>query len=101
MKTGKKYVFFNATLCQSFLLCLMQPYSLNFQDVCHGSTFHQCVFIRIQPERDTLEAALKTRKAYNGDTGAAYMPHVSLLYADLEEPRRCEKRVHTFFLMRA
>ena len=72
----------------------MQPYSLNFRDVYHGSTFHQCVFIRINPERDILEAAMKTRKAYSGDIGAAHMPHVSLLYADLEEPRRCEKRVH-------
>lgn len=68
----------------------MQPYDLTFEDVNHGNTFHQCVYIRIKPDQDVLEAAVKTRTAYGGNVSALYMPHVSLLYADLEKPRRCE-----------
>lgn len=37
-----------------------------------------------------MEAAAKTRAAYGCDPDAPYMPHVSLLYADLEESRRWE-----------
>lgn len=66
----------------------MQPYTLGFEDVHHGSTFHQCVFIRVKPEPEVAETAAKTHAAYGGDPHAPYMPHASLLYSDLEETRR-------------
>ena len=61
-----------------------QPYNLVFQDVHYGHTFHQCVFFRIKPDPAVVASAAKARAAYGVDPGAPYMPHLSLLYADLE-----------------
>ena len=66
-----------------------QPYQLQLQDVHFGATFHQCVYIRIQPQPLVMRAGAETRAAYGGDRNATYMPHLSLLYSDIDEDARC------------
>jgi hypothetical protein len=60
----------------------MQKFRLNFVDVSHGSTFHRCVYILVAQEAAIMQAGQLARQEFGmeGD----YMPHVSLLYADLE-----------------
>jgi len=65
-----------------------QPYQLQFQDVHFGAIFHQCVYIRIQPQPHVMHAGAETRAAYGGDRDATYMPHLSLLYSDIDEDAR-------------
>lgn len=59
----------------------MQKFRLNFLDVSHGSTFHRCVYILVAQEAAIMQAGQLARQEFGmeGD----YMPHVSLLYADL------------------
>jgi hypothetical protein len=59
----------------------MQKFRLNLVDVSHGSTFHRCVYILVAQEAAIMQAGQLSRQEYGmeGD----YMPHVSLLYADL------------------
>ena len=69
-----------------------QPYQLQFQDVHFGATFHQCVYIRIQPGPHVMHAGAETRAAFGGDRDATYMPHLSLLYSAIDEDARCGHR---------
>ena len=63
-----------------------------FKDVHYGTTFHQCVYLRIQPEADVMHAGAETRAAYDGNRHAPYMPHLSLLYSDVDEDARYDHR---------
>jgi len=83
------------------LAASLTPYELVFTDVHYAHTFHQCVFIRIKPQPEVVEAAARSRAAFGGDRDAPYMPHVSLLYAHIEEDRRQElvQRLHSRLLL--
>jgi hypothetical protein len=67
-----------------------QPYELHFQDVSFGTTFHQCVYVRIQQQADVMHAGAETRAAYSRERDAAYLPHLSLLYSDVDQDARHE-----------
>ena len=79
------YIMITSTLCAH----CAQPYQLQFQDVHFGATYHQCVYIRIQPQPNVMHAGAETRAAYGGDRDTTYMPHLSLLYSDIDEDARC------------
>ena len=72
----------------------MQPYELHFQDVTFGATFHQCVYVRIQQQPDVMHAGAEARAAYGRDRDAAYLPHLSLLYSDVDQNARQGGRCH-------
>lgn len=59
----------------------LQKFRVNFLDVSCGSTFHRCVYILVAKEAAIMQAGQLARQEFQmeGD----YMPHVSLLYADL------------------
>ena len=65
-----------------------QPYELQLQDISCGTTFHQCVYMRIQQQPEVMHAGAETRAAYGQDRNAAYLPHLSLLYADMNQDTR-------------
>ena len=66
----------------------MQPYQIAFDRVAQGEIFHQCVFILCQKTQEAMAAAAAARQAYDLDTSAPYMPHLSLLYADVDAAAR-------------
>lgn len=68
-----------------------QPLRLNFLDVATGPSFHRCVYLLVAKEAALMEAGAAARQAY--DLAAAqppgeFMPHCSLLYAQLEAQAR-------------
>ncbi len=55
-----------------------------------GKLFHQCVYILCQRDKPLMEAAASIRKAFNyNDDLSDYMPHISLLYSDMDQDTRC------------
>ena len=65
----------------------MQSYSLRLRRVACSSTFYQCVFLLCDKEGPVAEAASKARQHFGMDA-AEYMPHLSLLYADIDQASR-------------
>ncbi|GFR44091.1 hypothetical protein Agub_g5253 [Astrephomene gubernaculifera] len=66
----------------------VKPYRINFTGVSAGTTFYQCVYLLVAQEEGTMAAAAAAREVF-GLTGAPpYMPHLSLLYSDMDQGER-------------
>lgn len=68
----------------------MQSYEIKLRDVSYGKIFHQCVYILCETDEHTMAAGRVAREEYGLDPYATYMPHLSLLYSDIEPSSRCE-----------
>lgn len=55
----------------------------------YGDTYFQCVYVLIKPTEEVVEAARTARRAFGLDENARYMPHLSLLYGDIDPGIRC------------
>jgi len=65
----------------------LAPIYVSFTDVGAGTIFHQCVFIRCA-KVDALMTAAETAKATLRLPQSSYMPHLSLLYSDIDQDTR-------------
>lgn len=63
---------------------LPQNLRINFQDISYGNQFHQCVYILCNQEQPLMQAAALARQHFQMGEAAPYMPHLSLLYGDLD-----------------
>lgn len=54
----------------------------------YGSIFYQCVYILCAKSPETMLAAAAARKAFDKESLPPYMPHLSLLYSDMEAATR-------------
>jgi hypothetical protein len=69
-----------------------QKYPLSYLDVAAGAIFHQCVYLRCAKSHEALAAAQQAREAYGMAGLKPYMPHLSLLYSDIDEATRQQVR---------
>jgi hypothetical protein len=65
-----------------------QKYPLSYLNVAAGSIFHQCVYLLCAKSPEALAAAQQAREAYGMAGPKPYMPHLSLLYSDIDEATR-------------
>eukprot|EP00882_Tetradesmus_deserticola_P023670 GHRQ01025774.1.p2 GENE.GHRQ01025774.1~~GHRQ01025774.1.p2 ORF type:complete len:142 (+),score=44.03 GHRQ01025774.1:582-1007(+) len=65
----------------------MQRFRLNFLNVVHGQTFHKCVYILVAKEEAIMAAGAAAQQAFGKPT-TDFMPHLSLLYADVDDATR-------------
>lgn len=73
------------------LAAKLAPLTLELERVVDaGSTFHQCVYILIKKTPDLMGAEEAARDAIGIDstTLSTYMPHLSLIYSDVEQETR-------------
>lgn len=63
-------------------LLLTQKFRINLLDVSTGPSFHRCVYFLAAKDPAIMAAGQAARDTF-GMTGDDYMPHCSLLYADL------------------
>lgn len=69
------------------LQLLLQKFRINFLNVVQGSSFHKCVYILVAKEQAIMAAGAAAQQAF-GKAPADYMPHLSLLYADVDDTAR-------------
>lgn len=69
-------------------LSVLQPYRITFDKPNYGSIYHQCVYMLCHQEGDTMKAGTQSKEAFSQDASSAYMPHLSLLYSDIDESTR-------------
>ncbi|KAL4440633.1 hypothetical protein ABPG75_003634 [Micractinium tetrahymenae] len=70
------------------LAARLKPYRITFDKVSYGAIFHQCVYVLCATDGDIMQAGAATREAYGQDPSSRYMPHLSLLYADISQEER-------------
>lgn len=71
----------HASAAQAFRVKMTRPAA--------GSMFHQCVFILCEKGEPLTTVAATVRRKFDRDsTLVDYMPHLSLLYADLDDATR-------------
>lgn len=63
------------------------PLDLDFGDASCSTTTHQCVFVLITPSAELLELRRAASAAFGRDE-RMYVPHVSLVYGDLDVDER-------------
>ena len=63
------------------------PLELAFEGVRWSTTRHQCVFLSVEPTLELLDLRRSTREAIGG-SAAAYHPHLSLVYSEMDLPER-------------
>ncbi|KAI3830660.1 hypothetical protein MKW92_030990 [Papaver armeniacum] len=63
----------------------LKPYTANVVSVATGTFFYQCVYLLLHPTPEVNETAIHCWNHFGYNSSNAYMPHLSLLYADLTE----------------
>ncbi len=81
-RTGCVRVWTNViSLCPSFL----QPYRIKFDHPAYGGIYHQCVYMLCHQDDVTMRAGQLSKEAFTQGQTSSYMPHLSLLYSDIDE----------------
>ena len=70
------------------LAARLPPLTITLDRVACGATRYQCVYILCCPTAELLAAGAAARDAFGLDPSATYMPHLSLLYSDVDQARR-------------
>ncbi|VVB12524.1 unnamed protein product [Arabis nemorensis] len=69
--------------CDSF-----KAYTATVDRVSTGTFFFQCVFLLLQTTPEVMKAGEHFKKHFNCSTTTSYMPHSSLIYAELTEEEK-------------
>ncbi|MDB2252219.1 2'-5' RNA ligase family protein [Halorubrum ezzemoulense] len=69
------------------LAARIAPLELTFEGVRWSTTRHQCVFLLVEPTLELLDLRRSAQEAIGGST-AAYHPHLSLVYSDMDLAER-------------
>ncbi|KFK28561.1 hypothetical protein AALP_AA7G012300 [Arabis alpina] len=74
-----------------------KPYTATVDRVSTGTFFYQCVFLLLESTHEVMKAGEHCKKHFNCDTTTPYMPHLSLLYAELteEEKKKAQEKAYT------
>ncbi|WOL11146.1 cyclic phosphodiesterase-like [Canna indica] len=73
----------------------LAPYPARVTAAARGTFFYQCVFFLIDPIPEVMEASARACNHFGFQSSTPYMPHLSLLYADIsdEDKERARQRV--------
>lgn len=74
----------------------VKPYTANGKGVSTGTFFYQCVFLLLEATPQVVEASDHCCGHLGYNRPSSYMPHMSLLYADLtdEEKKKAQERAN-------
>eukprot|EP01023_Acetabularia_acetabulum_P025682 TRINITY_DN2454_c0_g1_i3.p2 TRINITY_DN2454_c0_g1~~TRINITY_DN2454_c0_g1_i3.p2 ORF type:complete len:172 (-),score=5.60 TRINITY_DN2454_c0_g1_i3:314-778(-) len=74
-----------------------KKFFLKFKDVSYGSIFTQCVYILINEDVEVMAAGKTAKEMFLEDASTTYMPHLSLIYSDMDQEQRYSLGRHLFF----
>ncbi|XP_060190211.1 cyclic phosphodiesterase-like [Lycium barbarum] len=75
----------------------VKKYSATVKKVDTGTFFYQCVYLLLDPTTEVVEASARCCSTFGFNSSSPYMPHLSLLYADLtdEEKKKAQEKAYT------
>jgi 2'-5' RNA ligase len=66
------------------LAATMQPFDTKLRDIDYLNEYFRCLFIRIEQSAAVMGANTKARTILDQSRSADYMPHLSLMYGDID-----------------
>ncbi|KAK6124162.1 hypothetical protein DH2020_042071 [Rehmannia glutinosa] len=74
----------------------LKAYSASVEKVATGTFYYQCVFLLLHPTPQVVEASAHCCGHFGYKNSTPYMPHLSLLYADLtdEEKKKAQEKAY-------
>lgn len=70
----------------------IKPYTARISSVGHGALFYQCVYLLIDPSPEVTETSYHCCGHFGYKSATPYMPHLSLIYGDLEDGEKVRAR---------
>ncbi|KAK9936675.1 hypothetical protein M0R45_013504 [Rubus argutus] len=72
----------------------VKAYEAKVEGVATGTFFYQCVFLLINPTPQVVETSASCCGHFGYNSSTPYMPHLSLLYADLtdEDKKKAQEK---------
>lgn len=73
-----------------------KAYNATVDRVATGTFFYQCVFLLFHPTPEVVETSAHCSSHFGYKSSTPYMPHLSLLYADLteEEKKKAQEKAN-------
>ncbi len=71
--------------CHLIVSDFLQPYRIKFDHPAYGGIYHQCVYMLCHQDDATMRAGQLSKEAFSQGQTSSYMPHLSLLYSDIDE----------------
>jgi len=71
--------------CAQGLADVLQPYRIKFHHPAYGGIYHHCVYMLCHQDDATMRAGQLSKEAFSQGHTSSYMPHLSLLYSDIDE----------------
>lgn len=66
----------------------LEPFQLTLGKVEFSTTYHQCVFVRVNPTASLMDAYMQARIMFGEKKDQVFMPHISLVYGNFAMPQR-------------
>ncbi|KAL0398410.1 UNVERIFIED_CONTAM: Cyclic phosphodiesterase [Sesamum radiatum] len=76
----------------------LKAYNASVEKVDTGTFFYQCVFLRLHPTPEVVEASAHCCGHLGCKNSTPYMPHLSLLYGDLTDEEKKTAREKAYVL---
>ncbi|XP_010449444.1 PREDICTED: cyclic phosphodiesterase [Camelina sativa] len=75
----------------------LKSYTATVDRVSTGTFFFQCVYLLLKSTPEVMEAGEHCKNHFKCSTATPYMPHLSLLYAELteEEKKKAQEKAYT------
>ncbi|ESQ55492.1 hypothetical protein EUTSA_v10026371mg [Eutrema salsugineum] len=75
----------------------LKAYSATVDRVATGTFFYQCVFLLLRSTPDVMKVGEHCKNHFKCSTTTPYMPHLSLLYAELteEEKKKAQEKAYS------
>ncbi|KAK3206688.1 hypothetical protein Dsin_020734 [Dipteronia sinensis] len=75
----------------------LKAYNCSVDRVATGTFFYQCVYLLLHPNAEVVEASAHCCGHFGYSNSTPYMPHLSLLYADLtdDEKKKAQEKAKT------
>ncbi|KAK3206693.1 hypothetical protein Dsin_020739 [Dipteronia sinensis] len=75
----------------------LKAYNCSVDRVVTGTFFYQCVYLLLHPNGEVVEASAHCCGHFGYSNSTPYMPHLSLLYADLtdDEKKKAQEKANT------
>ncbi len=61
----------------------LRPFIVQLGDIGYLDEFYRCLYIRVQEREPVIKANAESRQVFLRESDAAYMPHLSLVYANM------------------
>jgi 2'-5' RNA ligase len=70
------------------LAASLKPFGVGFEGIGCLDEYYRCIFIKVRQTKEVVDANRKAREIFGREDDAPFMPHLSLVYADMKAAKK-------------